>query len=90
MNSGDIVLQFVDGMSPNEEFAVVIDADNSGDPDFDILSHIDHYYFTDLSYGLIDGYWTLSGKVDANAVPEPSTLALLVLGVIALFLRKRK
>ena len=27
--------------------------------------------------------------IDPNAVPEPSTWALLVLGVIALFLRKR-
>ena len=41
-------------------------------------------------------YWTLSvknnvvsAKLDANAVPEPSTWALLALGVIVLFLRKR-
>ena len=41
-------------------------------------------------------YWNLSvdgnhvfASIDANAVPEPSTWALLVLGVIALFLRKR-
>ena len=89
LNDGDIVLQFLDGMTPNAEFAVVLDADNSGD--LDVLSLIDSYYFSGLSYGLIDGLWTLSGKIDPNAVPEPSTWALLVLGVIGLlFWRKRK
>ena len=41
-------------------------------------------------------YWNLSvngnkvmASLDANAVPEPSTWALLVLGVVVLFLRKR-
>ncbi len=41
-------------------------------------------------------YWNLSvdgnhvfASIDANAVPEPSTWALLVLGVIVLYLRKR-
>ncbi len=43
-----------------------------------------------------DYYWNLSvngnvvtASIDPNAVPEPSTWALLVLGVLALFLRKR-
>ncbi|MBQ6616801.1 MAG: autotransporter-associated beta strand repeat-containing protein [Thermoguttaceae bacterium] len=41
-------------------------------------------------------FWNLSvngnvvtASIDANAIPEPSTWALLVLGVVALFLRKR-
>ena len=41
-------------------------------------------------------YWNLSvngnvvsATLDANAVPEPSTWALLILGVVVLFLRKR-
>ncbi|MBR5709949.1 MAG: PEP-CTERM sorting domain-containing protein [Thermoguttaceae bacterium] len=86
-DGSSILLQFVDGMAPNEEFAIVIDADNSAA--LDVLSFVDSYYYTDLDYGLVGGYWVLSGKVDPNAVPEPSTWALLVLGVIALLLRKR-
>ena len=90
---GDLILHnspsiIIGNMTPNAEFAVVLDANNSAD--LDVLSLIDHYYFTDLSYAQNgSGLWVISGKVDANAVPEPSTWALLVLGVIALFLRKR-
>ena len=73
-----ILLDFVNGMSPNAEFAVVIDAPNS---DESWLKYVDASYFTDLSYAQTGGRWVLSGHVDANAVPEPSTWALLVLGV---------
>ncbi len=44
-------------------------------------------YLTGVSYNSTTG--VLSATVDANAVPEPSTWALLVLGFAALFLRKR-
>ena len=90
LNDGDIVLQFLSDMTPNAEFAVVLDANNSAD--LDVLSFVDSYYFTNLSYGLGDaGLWVLSGKVDANAVPEPSTWALLILGAMGLlYFRKRK
>ena len=33
--------------------------------------------------------YTIRGIYDPNAVPEPSTWALLVLGIVVLFLRKR-
>ena len=91
LNLGDnssILLDFVNGLSPNEEFAVVLDADNSAD--LDVLSFVDSSYFSYLSYENGSGLWVLSGKVDANAVPEPSTWALLTLGVFSLlFWRKR-
>ena len=44
-------------------------------------------YLTGISYNPTTG--VLSATVDANAVPEPSTWALLALGVVVLFLRKR-
>ena len=89
LNNGDIVLQFLNDMTPNAEFAVVLDADNSAD--LDVLGFVDSYYFSNLSYGLNDsGLWVLSGKVDPNAVPEPSTWALLVLGAAGLLYWRRR
>ena len=46
-------------------------------------------YFKDYSIELNGGVIQLTASIDPNAVPEPSTWALLVLGVVALFLRKR-
>ena len=87
LNSGDIVLQFLDDISPDTEFSVVIDANNSAN--LDILRFVNPS-FTDLSYGLVDGLWTLSRKASSDAVPEPSTWALLVLGALGLlYWRKR-
>ncbi|MBR0239019.1 MAG: autotransporter-associated beta strand repeat-containing protein [Thermoguttaceae bacterium] len=74
-----ILLDFVNGMSPNAEFAVVIDAPNSAE---NWVNYVDASYFTDLSYAQTGGRWVLSGRIDANAVPEPSTWALLALGVV--------
>ena len=45
-------------------------------------------YLTGMNYNPTTG--VLSATVDANAVPEPSTWALMALGVIVLFLRKRR
>ena len=45
------------------------------------------YYFTELGYDGTRGVQLLG--VNPNAVPEPSTWALLALGVVVLFLRKR-
>ncbi|MBR5709250.1 MAG: PEP-CTERM sorting domain-containing protein [Thermoguttaceae bacterium] len=83
-----IVLDFVNGISPNMEFAVLIDATNSNES---WVNYVDSYYFTDLSYAPnADGKWVLSGKIDPNAVPEPSTWALLAIGAAGLlYVRKR-
>ena len=85
-----ILLDFVNGMSPNAEFSVVIDAPNSTD---DWVKYVDTSYVTGLSYTRTGegNRWVLSGHVDANAVPEPSTWALLILGAAGLlYWRKRK
>ena len=45
-------------------------------------------YLVGIGYDPTTG--VLSATVDANAVPEPSTWALMALGVVVLFLRKRR
>ena len=51
-----------------------------------LLTSEDAYYW---NLKVVNGN-TVMASVDSNAVPEPSTWALLVLGVTVLFLRKRK
>ncbi len=51
-----------------------------------LLTSEDAYYW---NLTVVNGN-TVVASVDANAVPEPSTWALLVLGVVVLFLRKRR
>ena len=72
-------------ISPNQEISFQLP---KGIEDFDnnvILSYPS--FLTDVSYNSTTG--VLSATVDANSVPEPSTWAMLVLGVIVLYLRKR-
>ena len=47
---------------------------------------------TNLKYELLaSGYWAITGTADYNAIPEPSTWLLLLLGAAGLlYWRKRK
>lgn len=87
-----ILLQFTDSYSlaPNASFEVILDAANSESVIDSVLGSIDSYYFSGLSYALnADGYWAIMGHVDPNAVPEPSTWALLILGALGLFFTRK-
>ncbi|MBR0237438.1 MAG: autotransporter-associated beta strand repeat-containing protein [Thermoguttaceae bacterium] len=85
-----------------DTFVAVLSGSNSStladDPDF-IDKYVRSYYFTDLeviqldgSYGeKYNGKFAIRGTLDPNAVPEPSTWALLLLGSAGLlYWRKRK
>ena len=68
---------------------------NGNNPaDGDVTSLFEDYLvpgwpFYDLSVTKEGNVYSIHGTYDPNAVPEPSTWALLVLGVVVLFLRKR-
>ncbi|MBQ2622695.1 MAG: autotransporter-associated beta strand repeat-containing protein [Thermoguttaceae bacterium] len=81
-----ISLQLEEGASPAPNQQVT----------FQIPSGIDTYnnatlvypsYLVGMDYDRETGI--ISAMVDANAIPEPSTWALLALGIVVLFLRKR-
>ena len=102
LNDGLIYLTLSDdsALKGGDTFTAVLSGSNSGNAGFadDLLSHVQSYYFTDLEYIQLDnsygekynGKFAIRGRLDPNAVPEPSTWALLALGVVVLFLRKRK
>ena len=84
-----------DSAAPGGTYAIIVQKDGDNPVNF-----VDLYATDDFWNSLLtpesDYYWNLSVRnnvvyatMDSNAVPEPSTWALLVLGVIVLFLRKR-
>ena len=92
---GSILLITMDGESDlvgNDLFSSVITANNAAEIVDAVSTALQSYYFTDLSVSLTSPTSLLiSGRLDPNAVPEPSTWALLILGAMGLFLiRKRK
>ena len=96
--SGSIInisLDSSSGLVGNDTFSDVpiLTADNAA-VIFDNLDNVvialQSYYFTDLTPTLLGNQILLSGRLDPNAVPEPSTWALLILGVAGLmYVRKR-
>lgn len=89
-----IFLTLAEGSSlaPNESFTVDLISGTGATLDTwnAVKDHISSYYFKDFDVTRNGDVIQLSASVDPNAVPEPSTWALLALGVVVLFLRKRK
>ena len=69
----------------------ILTADNAANIFDDVVNSLQSYYFTNLTPTLSGNQILLSATLDPNAVPEPSTWALLVLGAAGLlYWRKRK
>ena len=93
-DDGSILWIAMDGESSlvgGDIFSATITANNAPDILGDVSAALQSYYFTDLSVTLTDPTVLLiSGRLDPNAVPEPSTWALLILGAMGLFLIRKK
>ena len=92
IDSNSIIDIVADSLQPGAEYPIIVNSSGAFSGDL----QNDNYWNGLLTPGS-DYYWNLSvrgdtvyASVDANAVPEPSTWALLALGVVVLFLRKRK
>ena len=79
-NSGDLVDVFAAGKYESGEMAGWAEGDWNGDMSFDS---------GDLVVAFADGGYE-QGPPAVNAVPEPSSLVLLGLGLLAIFTRRRR
>ena len=85
----DITLDDASSLVGGETFeGVIITADNAASIFEDVKAAIRSYYF-DITVTQSGNDISLTARLDPNTVPEPSTWALLALGVVVLFLRKR-
>ena len=87
----DIVLDNASSLVGGETFeGVIITADNAAEIFDDVKAAIRSYYFTDIQVTQSGNDISLSARLNPNAVPEPSTWALLALGAAGLlYMRKR-
>ena len=94
LGDGKIYLTLADacGLQPGEEFTAVFSGSNSAAIRENFINdHVVSYYFTNLAYVPYgDAQYAITGILNANAVPEPATWALLLLGAFGLmYWRKR-
>ncbi len=94
-DSGSIINITLDPSSSlkgGDTFSSVIITSNNAQSIFDdVVSALQSYYFTDLQATISGNEISLSGRLDPNAVPEPSTWVLMALGAAGLlYWRKRK
>ena len=99
LNNGLIYLVATDdcALEPGNEFTAVLSGDNSGSLKSNFISkYVRTNDFVDLQYiqltsGDYSGKYAITGRYQIHviAVPEPSTWALLILGVAGLFCLKR-
>ena len=95
INEGAVIeLVLAEGatLGPNDPFAIKLTSGNGGVIKDAVLAALTSGYFTDLNFEYYEAgqYYQITGKVDANAVPEPSTWALLILGAAGLMYWRRK
>ncbi|MCR5162424.1 MAG: autotransporter-associated beta strand repeat-containing protein, partial [Thermoguttaceae bacterium] len=80
-------------LKPGDEFTAVFSGRNSASLTNLVNEHVVSQYFTNLAYVPYggEGQYAITGILDPNAVPEPATWALLLLGTFGLmYWRKRK
>ena len=87
----ELVLADNSALKGGDTFTAILYGSNSGDAGFaeNLLSIVSSYSFTDLQYVPYGSGYAITGTLAPTAVPEPSTWALMILGVVALFLRRR-
>lgn len=99
LSEGKVFLELAEGstLKGGDSFTAVLSGLNSEElaDDF-IANYVTAPIFKDLAYaplttGEFAGYYAITGSLDANAIPEPGTWTLLLLGVLGLlYSRKRK
>ena len=97
IDSNSIIDIAADSLQPGASYDIIFQTDSEGNPIIFTEAQATDDYWNNLLTPESAYYWNLSvsgnivrASVDANAVPEPSTWALLALGVCGLlYLRKR-